>query len=537
MSTIFGGDIISKEQYIIKTLTFIANSIFINIFAKVFGMSNSIVAVSIVVIALTLVCIDLRENIFKKTIYISVIMLIIGTAATLININPILGLIINLPIIFFLVHEGISPYKENMYFPFLLAYVFMALSAPATLKQLPIRLISIAIGCFYILIVQLVLNRNRFNKTIFYTKKQLISKTINQVDCILEGNCKKFSSKDIYNLTQPIVRAVYDTRLRGKVVPIGNKSKLSLVLCLENIYIELCSLSDKTLLETSEREFLKAVKHLLKNVYNYFYENKDKDFSREEIVLSIKYLNISTKDEHLKRILEFIKELPETMKLIEDSSDNNHSKDNYIKNAFKSINTGSIAFKFAIKLSVTVSTIIFLTDIFNITYGRWIIFPVIAIMQPCFDGTIKKAVERVSGTLLGIVLFTIIFTIVKDNGVRFNLTILLAYINLFMKRYYISTSLIAVSALGSVAMGGAGVEIFAFRIGFTILGCIIGLVVNRYILYCTLEDQNKELVNEYDYHINELSKIKNIEENETKKYDLILKSKLIEYKIAQYVKC
>ncbi|MGL4913104.1 MAG: FUSC family protein [Romboutsia sp.] len=531
-----GGDLINKQEFITKTLTFIANSIFINIFAKIFGMSNSIVAVSIVVIALTLVSIDLRENIVRKTFYISIVMLIIGVAATLININPILGLVINIVVTFFIIYEGVNTYKENTYFPFLLAYIFMGLSVPASLEQLPIRMASIVVGCVYILIIQLVLNRDRFNKTLFHTKKQLISVTIRKIDSLIAGNENNSDTKVVYSLTQPIVRAIYDNRLTGKVVSTKNKGELSIVLSIEKIYKALCDLKNVKELEEDELEVIYKIKEVLELLNDYMYGSKNKNLIKEKIVICVEELDECTNDETTKSIIEAVKELPYDIYLIEAENENTTDKSQHIKNIFKPINTNSASFKFAIKLSLSISILILIFDIFDVTYGRWILFPAIAIIQPYFDGTVKKSIDRVVGTLIGIVLFVIIFTLVKDNMVRLNITIFLAYINLFMKKYHISTSLVAVSALGSVAMGGAGIEILMWRLAFTAIGCVLGLIINKCIYSCTLKQYVEDVVEEYDMSIKKINELDVIPSNEAKIYDAILKSKLLEYKISQYSK-
>lgn len=161
----------------------------------------------------------------------------------------------------------------------------------------------------------------------------------------------------------------------------------------------------------------------------------------------------------------------------------------------------------------------------------------IAIIQPYSDGTIKKSIDRLIGTGIGIILFVIIFTVVRDNMVRLNITIFLAYINLFMKKYHISTSLVAVSALGSVAMGGAGIEILAWRIVFTAIGCILGIIVNKYMYSCTLEEYIEEISDDYNYIIGELKVLDRVPKNENKIYDSILKIKLMEYTLAQQNEC
>lgn len=525
-----GGGFISKQEFMTKTLTFIANSVFINLFAKAFGMSNSIVAVSIVVIALTLVTIDLRENIFRKTIYLSIIMVGLGISATLINSHPILGLVINIPVVFLIVYEGVNSYKENMYFPFLLSYIFMALSAPASLVQLPTRIVAIIVGCMYILVIQLVLNRDRFNKTVFYTKKQLISRVIYKIDALLGKKESSIQEQSIHHLMKPIIKAIYDTRLKGKNISTKNRGILLLALSIEELYDKIETISRPTLEET---ELLLKVKALLQKVEIYFYGEEEATQLKKEMLMLIKEIEAYTND----------RDLAASMKAIVSAIQYMESKDEkepfdivHLKNGLKPIDVTLSSFKFAAKLSLALSLIIFLVDVFNITYGRWIIFPMIAIIQPYSDGTLKKSIERVLGTLLGIILFSVIFAVIKDNIARLNITIVLAYINLFMKKYYISTSLVAVSALASVVIGGAGAEVILWRVVFTIMGCVLGLVINRCIYAYTLKDYIEEIVEEYNKALHILDHLEHVPQNAAKIYDNILKIKLMDYLLAEHNK-
>lgn len=528
-----GGVFITRQQFIIQTLTFIANSVFINIFAKLFGMSNSIVAVCIVVVALTLVAIDLKENLVIKTFYLSVVLLTLALAASFINVNPFLGLAINLVVIFFIVYEGCHTYKENMYFPFLLSYMFMGLSAPAKLDELPIRMIGIFIGCVYILIIQLVLNRGRFHKTVFHTKKQLLSVIQQETESVLNGTAGEITEKAIYPLTKPLVRALYDTRSKGKVLSSENKGKLLVILSLENIH-KVLSMFSKKQLDQKEKECFNHLKALLEQLDNYFYGEEDQSVTKERILSLWQTLQAYQSDQQLGVVVDALKELPEALKHIGNSIPDLDKGTYSLRMFFKPIDRQTDTFKFAFKLSVCLSVIILLSDLCDLTYGRWIIFPLIAIAQPYMDGTRKKALERILGTVLGILLFVPIFALVKDNMVRLNITIFLAYINLFMKKYYISTALIAVSALGSVAMGGAGAEILILRIFFTALGCVIGLLINKYVFPKTLSQYTEELVKEYKDTTSLLEKSSDTSLEDTQKYDLILKNKLLEYEIARY---
>lgn len=520
-----GGDFINKRQFITQTLTFISNSIFINIFAKIFGMSNSIVAVSLVVIALSLLIIDLRKNILKRTIYISVFMLTIGLCATISNINPIIGLILDFSIIFFIVYEGTNTYKENLYFPFLLAYIFMKMSAPASIDNLPIRIMGIISGSGYILLVQLVLNGNRFKKTISSGTKGIINMTLNRIDSFIEGKKSDFSKEKLYSLNECILKSIYDNKSGTITISEENRELINFVLGVEKLNTKLEYLDKKTLLDENEVDFLNQLKGILQEINSYLSRSNLDNDSKYKIIDKIEKLNLRHQGKEQKNIIKILFEIFNSIELPKPS---NKSKQLTIKKFIKPVQVNSFVFKFAFKMSVSVSFIILLSEIFNITYGRWIVFPLIAIIQPKIEGSLKKSFERVLGTIIGISLFVVIFSVIKDNSIRLNITIILAYVNLFVRQYYISTSLVAVSALGSTVMAGGGGEILFLRIAFTSLGCILGLLVNRYAFYYDLDKYNNELMKEYDGYI---YKVQSDEFNKLDMYDIILKSELLKYRM------
>lgn len=522
---------ITRQQFITQTLTFIANSVFINIFAKVFGMSNSIVAVSIVVIALSMVAIDLKQHLFKKTFYLSVVLLILGTSATLIHIHPLLGLMINLVVVFFIAYEGCNTYKENIYFPFLLGYIFMALSAPAKTSDLPLRLVAIFVGCLYILLIQLVFNKDRFHKTLVHQKKQLLARTMGHIDCMLTHPNQTKDVKSIYPLTRAITKAIYDTRVQGSALSDVNKGNVLFVIGMENLYKALDTLAQTSSLTEEKDAFLLEIKAFLVQLEAYFYSKKDTKPTAEALLAHLDELKHFSKEQAFKPVLASLHSIEESLPFFEKESEETMPKKFAIKSFIKPIDPQSVPFKFAAKLALSVSIVMFLTDVCNLTYGRWIIFPLIAIVQPYMDGTLKKAFERVTGTLIGIVLFVVIFSLVQDNMVRLNITIFLAYINLFVRKYAISTSLVAVSALGSVAMGGAGVEILSLRIFFTILGCVLGLLINKYFFPHTIHKYTDELMREHKTYKDTLKATSPHALDSNEHYTVILKSKLLEYKI------
>lgn len=446
--------------------------------------------------------------------------------------NPFIGLIVNMIILFVIVYQSVDNYKSQMHFPFVISYIFMLMSSPATYEQLPLRVISIIIGSIYVLLVQVVLNKNRLKKTISGTRAGITYNLNQQIDSILLGKYNYEISKNIDSLFNTTVKAIYDKRSKNKYLTQKNKGNLEIAISLHNLSNELKCFENSYNLNEDDKYLLRKIKGILGLVNKYFSSHMEKEHVKKEINLVIKEIKKEIKSDEIKVIINTIDSISTYLELTEEKTDKSlWKKELILANTFKKIDRTSVEYKFALKMAVTVSISVFVISIFDITYGRWMIFPMIAIIQPYYDFTFTKSINRIIGTILGIIVFTIIFTIVKEPSIRMNITILVAYIGLFITKYQYSTSMVAISALGASAMGGAGVEILFYRILFTIVGCAIAMLANKYILHYKISDSIGDLKVEYKNKIQELNCLENKKDNETKRYNIILKMKLMEHKI------
>lgn len=491
------------------------------------------VAVCIVVISLTLVSIDMHEDILRKTSLISLSILVLCIGATIAAANPILGLIINIIIIFGIVYQTVENYRSPLYYPFVLSYIFLLMSSPASYIQLPGRLISIVVGSVYILLVQLILNRNRFKKTIIGTRHGMIYNLKNQINNVLNyKDVDKSIKNQMHDLVYTIVKTIDDSKSRRKYITDENKGLLEIALLLEELSNFLVEFNYKDVISEQWKDILIKLNDILDLIEKYYSNSiEDKDTIRNQISLAVDNLSKNEVNGLTKNLTKILKNLSNYLKLTEKRTDKSQwKKDSIIKNSIKKLDIKSFEFKFAIKLSLSVSLVIFFTDMFNITYGRWIVFPMIAIIQPYYDNTLTKAKNRIVGTVIGMILFIILFSMIKSPSARMNLTIIASYIGVFMTKYQYTTSVVAISALGASAMKGGGVDILFYRLIFAIIGCVLAMIVNRYILYYKIKHSIYDLTEEYNSLSSKIRELKNTKEDNYK-YNLIIKRRLIEQKI------
>lgn len=67
-------------------------------------------------------------------------------------------------------------------------------------------------------------------------------------------------------------------------------------------------------------------------------------------------------------------------------------------------NVNTHSFRFALRTAIVATLALFIYKWFNIDHGYWLPFSVMIIVQPYFGATIKKALDRVLGTVLGVML-------------------------------------------------------------------------------------------------------------------------------------
>lgn len=71
-------------------------------------------------------------------------------------------------------------------------------------------------------------------------------------------------------------------------------------------------------------------------------------------------------------------------------------------NLISMLHMNTLAFKFAMRSAIAATVAFFIYKWYNIDHGFWLPFSVMIIIQPYFGATFKKAIDRTTGTLLGV---------------------------------------------------------------------------------------------------------------------------------------
>ena len=147
-----------KNKIISNTIMFIVILLFVNLFGRIFGASNNLVGVTILVSILVLMQEDLTKNLYNNFIKLLFINLISGIFSNISSHHIYLGLVLNFVVLLLIGYFLTSKLNKVILVPFGLQYLFM-LYTPVTGTDFTKRLIGLATGAFLIMLVQLVVYR------------------------------------------------------------------------------------------------------------------------------------------------------------------------------------------------------------------------------------------------------------------------------------------------------------------------------------------------------------------------------------------
>ncbi len=160
-------------------------------------------------------------------------------------------------------------------------------------------------------------------------------------------------------------------------------------------------------------------------------------------------------------------------------------------------NRNSVRFTYAVRLAITITIAAFISDYFELEQGRWLLYTIFSVTQPYAELAKARFSARIAGTLIGIVIFAVLFTIFTDTTSRSMLILLFGYLNSYAVEYRNVIITVTVCALGSAALISDPNVVTMERIIYVLAGVILGMIANRFIFPHSIEKGTATLVQMY----------------------------------------
>lgn len=492
------------KSIISKTLVFmgaIPTAIF---FKCIFGTSNMLVGITGFMAAVTLMGNDYTANPIKNTLRFILIELFIGLSAFISHFSAPLTLIFTFIVVFFIVYIFTFDTSKPIYMPFIFCYLFM-LYMPVKQIDMPNRIEALILSGILIMLVQMLVNKNKFwNKSKSSICKN-IDLLIDGIDILLEKkdmNLLKESSKNLNKQLQTLSQSLYSRKEKTFLISDKSRLYLCIVQTLEgtNIILEK-SIQDIDNLGKYD-DVLVKLKLQFNNILKFMNEEK----STKELKNQLNEFIYEGDDIHYSHYISY--ELRQNMTLLRDILDNlengglSYSDKKYginekikerevIKRRF---NRNSLRFTFAFRIALLVSLGAFVVDYFDLYKGKWMVFTLSSVVQPYIESSETKMIDRIKGSLIGILIFELLFHLVPSMEVKMLIAFTCGYIGFYFKDYSKKMIFMTVFAL-SMGATNNDFNILSFdRLKFILIGCVIAFIANRIIFPYKIKDVTKNLV-------------------------------------------
>lgn len=144
-------------------------------------------------------------------------------------------------------------------------------------------------------------------------------------------------------------------------------------------------------------------------------------------------------------------------------------------------NINSQQFKYALRVAIGLCIGVFAFKFFNIDHGHWIPLTMIIVIQPYYGATRKKGIERIAGTVAGILVGGIIMLLPLPHYVFVALLVVISFFVAYFLRNNYKVGVFFVTIMMVVMMQisqQASWELIGWRIISTLIGAALALLAS-----------------------------------------------------------
>ncbi len=486
-----------KKLIISKTGLFLSIILFVLLFQNLFGADNTLIGVTVITAALMLLKRDFTIEPTRYLAYLIGLNLFLGIAAFIATKNLWIALPINFITVFAIGFLLCFDLKSNLYIPFGLQYLFM-LSAPVSEGQLGIRLLSLTVGSIFIMLLQMIFNKNRLSKSGNKFINNIFKDLLRKMEFAIEKKDINELNGSIKKNIVELKKIIYHKRKKSFYLTERGRIKLNIIVALDHI--------NDRISDFNETNQLKKIEHL----YNQM--NKiSKNHKYIYILRNIKEQNNKLSEDKTKDNLDILcNSLIELNNLKEDQAINIKgsipNKFNFRNTLKRNFKTNTLRFSYAFRLALCITISLFIMDYFKIYEGRWMAYTVFSLIQPYSEHSKIKSKQKFKGTLIGGILSLILFSIFKNETIKSIIVMGAGYLDGYNNNYQRRTVYITISALGVASITASVTGQLLYRILFVGLGIIVSLLANKYIYPYSLNDAENDLLEMGNSTIEELER-------------------------------
>ena len=154
----------------------------------------------------------------------------------------------------------------------------------------------------------------------------------------------------------------------------------------------------------------------------------------------------------------------------------------------KKVKIHTIRASYAIRVGLLTAITSFIALYFKLPEGRWMIYTIFSLTELYSENCKIRAWKRLQGTIIGSAVVIVAFMFIKNPALRGLIILIAGYLSSFASDYRDVMILATISAIAPLAITNGSVYIALKRIMYVIIGTILALLANRFILRKSQKD-------------------------------------------------
>lgn len=457
---------------------------------KFFGLSNIIIATY-----MTLTFIRMRSYLIieKNVVKPLFIHIFIGILASIASIGGLVEVVINFLGIIILVYLLTDEYNPDSYFPYLMAFVLLQMF-PVKLNQISNRLLGIFISYIIVYITLIIISPKGEDNKIESLIKEGFYNIHYQFKCLYENelNNIKCYQVNLFDICRELNRFVYSG---------GRRKYYQIIVAFQHLNNLIHDLKNS---EEAIKENRKELKNLYK-LFTYLGKNfKRSDICSRKIESLEKELKFYNKNITfyttllLKYLTESIEHLNFHRFNLKRFLDFNNNKEYFQVYSKYNLKLNQFKFRFAIRMSIIVTFSFFIIRKFSLPKGYWLPMTIFILALPFYEDSKKRVYARFRGTILGVIVAFLLFSIFKSYQMHFIIILITTFFMYAFKDYATMSIYVTCYALAITTISMGDGEAVLLRLLYTAIAAVVVLFANKFILpnknYVELINMIKRLI-------------------------------------------
>lgn len=525
-----------KENFRYGTLNFIFIIAYVNVFQYIFGPENSIVGVIFAILMSASMVRDMTGSPVRNLLLQSVVLMWMAAAAFLVNtLSPAPSFLVNLATLFVILYAFTYEYANHMYFPYILSYLFLIFISPAGAQQMPVRLLAMLAGAVCVILYQFYMGRNRVVVTARDVLCEMLDEVSGAISFILRGEGRLPEPEEVRKKLCGLSAAVYGRRKKSLSVSDAGFNMIDSGRGLEDLYLLIYDRKGE--IREKEREVLEKVYDQL-GAFRAFLQQENTEIPIPDYA-AFCGVNGDSGCTVFYHTLCYIRDRMLHMADPEKRRHYSRSTMSWKVRLQAALDISPVRVIYALRVSLLLACATLFVQLLQLPHGKWLLFTLASVSLPYADDVPEKIKNRIRATVIGGLVSVVLYSLVASGTGRTLIMMLSGYVSFYLTGYAATFSCSTVGALGGAVFTGLfGPEavggIFLVRLGYILLGALIGYGINCLAVPYRRTDATRSLWRRYQSVVKALVQICRAENVDTQLYyHLIIQAHMMEDKLSQ----